>query len=232
MPQHKVASHEDWIAARKDLLAKEKEFTRLRDDLSRQRRELPWEKVAKDYVFEGPGGKESLGQLFAGKSQLIVYHFMFAPDWEAGCKSCSFWADNFNGIDVHLKHRDISFVVISRAPLAKLEAYKKRLGWGFKWLSSAGSSFNFDYGASFTPEEMASGKAFFNYKIQKPPVSDMVGISVFVKDEDGGIYHTYSTYERGVDMMNGAYHYIDLTPKGRNETDTQSWVRRHDEYAD
>ena len=232
MPQHKVASHEDWIAARKDLLAKEKQFTRLRDDLSRQRRELPWEKVEKDYVFDGPNGKESLSQLFAGKSQLIVYHFMFAPDWEAGCKSCSFWADNFNGIDVHLKHRDISFVAISRAPLAKLEAYRKRLGWSFKWLSSAGSSFNFDYGASFTPEEMASGKAFFNYKIQKPPVSDMVGISVFVKDDDGKIYHTYSTYERGVDMMNGAYHYIDLTPKGRNETDTQSWVRRHDEYAD
>jgi predicted dithiol-disulfide oxidoreductase (DUF899 family) len=232
MPQHKIASHEEWIAARKDLLAKEKEFTRLRDDLSRQRRELPWEKVDKDYVFDGPNGKESLSQLFAGKSQLIVYHFMFAPEWEAGCKSCSFWADNFNGIDVHLKHRDISFVAISRAPLAKLEAYRKRLGWSFKWLSSAANSFNFDYGASFTPEELASGKAFFNYKIQKPPVSDMVGISVFVKDDDGKIYHTYSTYERGVDMMNGAYHYIDLTPKGRNETDTQSWVRRHDEYAD
>ena len=232
MPQHKIASHEDWIAARKDLLAKEKEFTRLRDDLSRQRRELPWEKVDKDYVFDGPNGKESLSQLFPGKSQLIVYHFMFAPDWEAGCKSCSFWADNFNGIGVHLKHRDISFVAISRAPLAKLEAYRKRLGWNFKWLSSAANSFNFDYGASFTPEELASGKAFFNYKIQKPPVSDMVGISVFTKGEDGGIYHTYSAYQRGVDMMNGAYHYIDLTPKGRNETDTQSWVRRHDEYAD
>ena len=170
--------------------------------------------------------------MFDGKSQLIVYHFMFAPDWEAGCKSCSFWADNFNGIDVHLKHRDIAFVAISRAPLARLEAYKKRMGWGFRWLSSAGNSFTFDYGASFTPEEMASGKAFFNYRIQKPPVSDMVGISVFAEGEDGQIYNTYSTYERGVDMMNGAYHYIDLTPKGRDESDTQSWVRRHDEYQD
>ena len=232
MPQHKIASHQEWIAARQELLAREKEFTRLRDDVSRLRRDLPWEKVEKDYVFDGPNGKETLSQLFAGKSQLIVYHFMFAPDWDAGCKSCSFWADNFNGIDVHLKHRDIAFVAISRAPLAKLEAYRKRMGWGFKWLSSAANSFNFDYGASFTPEEMASGKAFFNYKIQKPPVSDMVGISVFLKGEDGALYHTYSTYERGVDMMNGAYHYIDLTPKGRNETDTQSWVRRHDEYQD
>jgi predicted dithiol-disulfide oxidoreductase (DUF899 family) len=232
MPQHKIASHQDWIAARQELLAREKEFTRLRDNISRLRRDLPWEKVEKDYVFDGPNGKETLSQLFAGKSQLIVYHFMFAPDWDAGCKSCSFWADNFNGIDVHLKHRDIAFVAISRAPLAKLEAYRKRMGWGFKWLSSASNSFNFDYGASFTPEEMASGKAFFNYKIQKPPVSDMVGISVFLKGEDGALYHTYSTYERGVDMMNGAYHYVDLTPKGRNETDTQSWVRRHDEYQD
>ena len=232
MPQHKIASHQDWIAARCEFLAKEKEFTRLRDDLSRQRQELPWEKVEKDYVFDGPNGKESLGQLFAGKSQLIVYHFMFAPDWDAGCKSCSFWADNFNGIDVHLKHRDIAFVAISRAPLAKLDAYRKRMGWGFKWLSSAANSFNFDYNASFTPEELASGKAFFNYTIQKPPVSDMVGISVFAKGEDGQVYHTYSTYQRGVDMMNGAYHYIDLTPRGRNESDTQSWVRRHDEYQD
>ena len=232
MPQHKIASHQEWIAARQELLAREKEFTRLRDDVSRLRRDLPWEKVEKDYVFDGPNGKETLSQLFAGKSQLIVYHFMFAPDWDAGCKSCSFWADNFNGIDVHLKHRDIAFVAISRAPLAKLEAYRKRMGWGFKWLSSGANSFNFDYGASFTPEEMASGKAFFNYKIQKPPVSDMVGISVFLKGDDGALYHTYSTYERGVDMMNGAYHYIDLTPKGRNETDTQSWVRRHDEYQD
>jgi predicted dithiol-disulfide oxidoreductase (DUF899 family) len=232
MPQHKIASHQDWIAARRELLAKEKEFTRLRDDLSRQRQELPWEKVEKDYVFDGPNGKESLGQLFAGKSQLIVYHFMFAPDWDAGCKSCSFWADNFNGIDVHLKHRDIAFVAISRAPLAKLDTYRKRMGWGFKWLSSAANSFNFDYSASFTPEELASGKAFFNYTIQKPPVSDMVGISVFAKGEDGQVYHTYSTYQRGVDMMNGAYHYIDLTPRGRNESDTQSWVRRHDEYQD
>ncbi len=229
---HAVVSHEDWLTARKALLAKEKEFTRLRDELSQQRRDIPWEAVTKDYVFEGPNGKESLADLFGKSSQLIVYHFMFDPSWEAGCKSCSFWADNFNGIDVHLKHRDVSFLAISRAPYSKLTAYKKRMGWSFKWMSSFENTFNYDYFASFTPEEVAD-QGYFNYQQSKVWGADIVGISVFYKDEKGKIFHTYSAYSRGVDMMNGAYHYIDLTPRGRDEGGrNQSWVRRHDEYQD
>ena len=227
---HTVISHEDWLAARKALLTKEKEFTRLRDELSQQRRDLPWEEVTKNYVFDGPNGKESLADIFGKSPQLIVYHFMFDPSWEAGCKSCSFWADNFNGIDIHLKHRDISFLAISRAPYAKLAAYQKRMGWNFKWLSSGDNTFNYDYYASFTPEEVTNN-GYFNYTQAKPWGQDVVGISVFYKDEKGKIYHTYSAYSRGVDMMNGAYHYIDLTPRGRDEGGRpQFWVRRHDEY--
>jgi predicted dithiol-disulfide oxidoreductase (DUF899 family) len=225
MKNHPVVSRTEWLAARAEHLAKEKEFTKLRDQLSQQRRDLPWERVDKEYVFDGPNGKETLSELFAGKSQLIVYHFMFDPAWEAGCKSCSFWADNFNGIDIHLKHRDVSFLAISRAPLSKLEAYKKRMGWSFKWVSSFGADFNYDYNVSFTPEEVANANAFD---------SEVVGISVFYKDPDGTVFHTYSCYSRGVDMLNGAYHYIDLTPKGRDEAElefTQAWVRRHDEYG-
>jgi predicted dithiol-disulfide oxidoreductase (DUF899 family) len=234
---HKVVSHDEWLEARKQLLADEKEFTRLRDRLSQRRRDLPWEPVEKQYVFNAANGnKETLAQLFAGKSQLIVYHFMFDPDWEAGCPSCSFWADNFNGIDVHLKHRDISFVAISRASLPKLDAYKKRMGWSFKWVSSFDSDFNFDFYVSFTPEEMANGTAYWNYRKQKPGVGEMVGISVFYKDRDEKIFHTYSCYQRGVDLLNGAYNYMDLTPKGRDEADqksyTMAWLRRHDEYRD
>ena len=232
---HPVVSHEEWLSARKTLLAKEKEFTRLRDELSQQRRELPWEAVDKDYVFEGPDGKESLSGLFGESSQLIVYHFMFAPEWEAGCSSCSFWADNFNGIDVHLKQRDTNFVAISRAPYEKLKAYKQRMGWSFKWLSASGNDFAYDLHASFTPEQIAS-EAMVNYKIAKPRGSDQVAISVFSKGPNGDVFHTYSTYSRGVDMLNGAYHYLDLTPKGRDEADqkphAQAWVRRHDEYKD
>jgi predicted dithiol-disulfide oxidoreductase (DUF899 family) len=235
MPRsHKVVPHNQWIDARKDLLAKEKEFTRLRDQLSQQRRDLPWERVEKAYVFDGPAGKETLGDLFAGKSQLIVYHFMFAPEWDAGCPSCSFWVDNFNGIDSHLTHRDISFLAISRASLAKIEAYKERMGWSFKWVSSGRTDFNYDFFASFTAEEIAGGDALWNYRRQPPGGTDHVGISVFYKDARDQIFHTYSCYQRGVDMMNGAYHYIDLTPNGRNEADQkpqpQAWVRRHDEY--
>jgi predicted dithiol-disulfide oxidoreductase (DUF899 family) len=233
MPDHRVVGHDEWIAARKKLLVEEKEFTRLRDALSQKRRELPWERVEKNYVFEGAGGKRSLADLFGGKSQLIIYHFMFSPEWDAGCKSCSFWADNFNGIDIHLAHRDTAFVAISRAPLVKLEAYKKRMGWTFEWLSSAGSDFNYDFGASFTPEQVKSGRAGYNYSDQKPWGEDVVGISVFYREKDGSLYHTYSTYSRGVDLVNGAYNYIDLTPKGRDEGGrTQFWVRRHDEYED
>jgi predicted dithiol-disulfide oxidoreductase (DUF899 family) len=229
---HSVVSHEEWLEARKALLAKEKEFTKARDALSAARREMPWEKVEKDYVFSGPNGQESLADLFAGKSQLVVYHFMFHPDWDEGCKSCSFWADSFNGIDVHLRHRDIAFLAVSRAPTAKLEAYKKRMGWSFKWMSSFGSDFNFDYGVSFTPEQIANG-ATINYGAKNHFGEEIVGASVFAKDGGGAIYHTYSTYSRGVDILNGAYNYIDLTPKGRDEGGrTQFWVRRHDQYED
>jgi predicted dithiol-disulfide oxidoreductase (DUF899 family) len=232
-PQHPVVSSQEWLAARKALLAKEKEFNRIRDELSQARRDLPWEPVGKDYVFEGPDGKQSLSDLFGDSSQLIVYHFMYAPDWDAACKSCSFWADNFNGIDVHLKHRDIAFVAIGRAPYAKLAAYKKRMGWSFKWVSSADTDFNYDYQASFRPEDVAKGEIQYNYGPRKMAMTDLVGVSVFAKDSAGKVFHTYSTYARGVDMLNGAYHYIDLTPKGRDEGGkTQFWVRRHDEYAD
>jgi len=233
--EHRIVSHDEWIEERKKFLAAEKSFTEARDRLSRMRRELPWERVDKNYLFDGPDGKETLAQLFAGRSQLIVYHFMFDPEWDSGCPSCSFWADNFNGIDVHLAHRDVTFVAISRAPLAKLQAYRKRMGWSFKWLSSFQTDFNHDYYVTFTPQEMAAGTAFYNYMQKTPPVSEMVGISAFYKDENGRIFHTYSTYERGVDMLNGAYHYLDLAPKGRDEAElsfTQAWVRRHDEYED
>jgi predicted dithiol-disulfide oxidoreductase (DUF899 family) len=236
MTTHKIVSHEQWIDARKQLLAKEKDFTRARDALSRQRRDLPWERVDKNYVFTGADGKLTLADLFAGSSQLMIYHFMFDPSWEAGCKSCSFWADNFNGIDVHLKHRDITFLAVSRAPYNKLEAYRKRMGWSFKWVSSFDSDFNYDYGVSFTPEQLAKDDAIHNYGSGKLFGPESVGISVFCQDVDGAVFHTYSCYSRGVDMMNGAYHYLDLAPAGRNESgqgkNPQAWVRRHDEYQD
>src|SRR5215471_12720848 len=232
---HRVVSHDEWMAARTAFLAKEKEFTRLRDDISRQRRELPWEKVDQRYVFEGPGGKETLADLFAGKSQLVVYHFMFSPEWDEGCKHCSFWADNFDGIDVHLKQRDVSFVAVSRAPLPKIEAFKKRMGWRFKWLSSSGTDFNYDYQASFKPEDIAKGTVLYNYKREPMDMADREGVSVFYKDASGAIFHTYSTYARGIDAVNGAYQFLDLVPKGRDEDQlefTQSWVRYHDKYED
>ena len=232
---HPVVSHEKWLSARTAFLAKEKEFTRLRDELSRLRRELPWEKIVKRYVFEGPNGQETLADLFANRSQLVVYHFMFSPEWDEGCKHCSFWADNFNGIDVHLAHRDVSLVAISRAPLAKIEAFKKRMGWSFKWVSSSGNDFNYDFHASFTEEERKSGKAFFNYRREDPGFADREGTSVFYRDPSGSVFHTYSCYARGIDMLNGAYHFLDLVPKGRDEDGlefTQAWVRHHDRYED
>jgi predicted dithiol-disulfide oxidoreductase (DUF899 family) len=232
---HPVVSHERWLAARTAFLAKEKEFTRLRDELSRQRRELPWEKVEKPYVFDGPHGKETLAELFEGRSQLVVYHFMFSPEWDEGCPHCSFWADNFNGIGVHLNQRDVTLVAVSRAPLPKLEAFEKRMGWGFKWVSSFGSDFNYDHHASFTPDEVKSGTAFFNYARGAPGFEDREGASVFFRDESGAIFHTYSCYARGIDMLNGAYHFLDLVPKGRDEDGlefTQAWVRHHDRYVD
>jgi predicted dithiol-disulfide oxidoreductase (DUF899 family) len=193
---------------------------------------MPWEHVEKSYSFEGSDGALSLADLFDGRSQLIVYHFMFAPDWEEACKSCSFWADNFNGIPVHLGHRDVTFTAVSLAPLAKIDAYKKRMGWSFPWVSSHGSDFNFDYQASFTPDRIAAG-TYYNYEIQPNKVSEQVGISVFARNERGELFHTYSCYSRGVDMLNGAYHYLDLVPKGRDEDDLEfsmAWLRRHDQY--
>jgi predicted dithiol-disulfide oxidoreductase (DUF899 family) len=232
---HQVVSREEWLSARTALLAKEKEFTQLRDELSRQRRALPWEKVDKPYVFDGPNGKETLAELFEQRSQLIVYHFMFPPEDDEGCPHCSFWADSFNGSSVHLPHRDVSFVAISRAPFAKIELFKQRMGWSFKWLSSFQSDFNFDYQASFTPEEVKSEAAFFNYARTDPGMMDRESISVFYKDESGAIFHTYSCYARGIDMMNATYQYLDLVPKGRDEQgleEPQAWVRYHDRYED
>ena len=234
MIDHQVVTPEAWGAARKQLLAKEKEFTRRRDQLSQARRDLPWVLVTKQYVFEGPEGKQTLAQLFTGCSQLIVYHFMFDHDWEAGCKSCSFLADNFNGIVPHLNQRDVTFVAISRAPLAKLQAFAARLGWSFKWLSSSGSDFNYDYNVSFTPEPLAGGGATYNYAANKMNMTELPGISVFFKDADGKVFHTYSCYARGLDMLNTAYHYLDLVPKGRDEAGlphAMAWVRLRDEYG-
>jgi predicted dithiol-disulfide oxidoreductase (DUF899 family) len=233
MQNHQVVSRDEWLVARKEHLAREKEFTRLRDQLSQQRRDLPWVRVDKEYIFDGPNGQETLSELFAGRSQLLVYHFMFGADWNEGCKSCSFWADNYNGIIVHLNHRDTTLVAISRAPLERLEAYKKRMGWSFKWVSSFGNDFNCDYHVSFTPEEMAKGERYYNYTMSKFPSEEAPGISVFYKDKNGSIFHTYSCYARGLDMVNGAYHLLDLVPKGRDEDGLsypQEWVRRHDQY--
>jgi len=235
MKNHKVVTSDEWLAARKEHLLEEKEFTRLRDQLSQQRRELPWVKVDKEYQFDGPDGQQSLADLFDGRSQLIVYHFMYGSDWEEGCPSCSFWADNFNGIDIHLKHRDINLIAVSRAKLDTLNAYKKRMGWSFKWVSSFGSDFNHDYQVSFTPDEMEQGEMLYNFGITKFPSEEAPGISVFYKNEQGEVFHTYSCFARGLDMLNGAYHYMDLVPKGRDEDDlpyTMSWLHRRDQYED
>lgn len=231
--QNQIVSHEDWLKARLELLAAEKAFTRQRDALTRCRMAMPWERVEKEYRFDGPKGALSLAELFEGRSQLIVYHFMLGPDWQEGCKSCSFWADNFEGIPIHLAHRDVTFTAVSRAPLARIGAYKARMGWSFPWVSSHGSDFNFDYGVSFTPEQVADGGGHYNYG--SPPHSEeQVGISVFYRNTQDEVFHTYSCYSRGVDMLNGAYHYLDLVPKGRDEEGfdfTMKWLRRHDDYA-
>ena len=223
-----AVSHDEWLEARKQLLGAEKEFTRARDELTRQRQALPWEPVEKDYVFDGPNGEETLADLFDGQSQLVVYHFMFAPEDDAGCKSCSFWADNFNPNVVHLNARDVSFAAVSRAPIEKLEAYRRRMGWDFHWVSSGKTEFNFDYVVSFTPEQQ--DELLYNYGTLAPRIADREGLSVFAR-EDGRIFHTYSAYGRGIDLVNTAYNYLDLVPRGRDEGDRgQAWVRRHDEY--
>jgi len=232
MPDRPAVSPEDWRNARMELLAREKELTRLRDDVARQRREMPWLKVTKAYAFEGPDGPCALPDLFAGRSQLIVYHFMFGPDWKEGCPSCSFWADNFERIPVHLAHRDAALVAVSRAPYEKLAAYRRRMGWTFAWYSSHGSDFNFDLQVSYTPAQVESGSAEYNYRRTKV-LEELPGISVFSRDEAGDVFHTYSTYSRGLDMLNGAYHYMDLLPKGRDEDGlpwTMAWLRRRDQY--
>jgi predicted dithiol-disulfide oxidoreductase (DUF899 family) len=231
--EHAVVSAEDWVSARKALLEREKEFTRLREELAQQRRDLPWEAVAKEYFFEGPDGTRSLTQLFDGRSQLIVYHFMFPPDAGEGCAHCSLWADSFNGTTAHLNARDVTLVAISRAPQPKLAAYAKRMGWTFPWFSSGGTDFNYDFGVAFRPESLADGTAVYNYGPGGPGAPDREGISVFYAGSGGQVFHTYSAYARGIDMMNGAYQYLDLVPRGRGEArhdDPQFWVRRHDQY--
>ena len=234
MEANKVVSQEQWLAARKELLREEKELTRLRDELSRKRRDLPWVHVDKPYVFDGPDGRETLPQLFGGRSQLVVYHFMYGPDSETPCKSCSFWADNFERNVIHLHHRDVTMIAVSRAPLKQLEAFKQRMGWTFKWVSSAGSDFNFDYQASFTPDEVAKGEGYYNFTKQKSSMAERPGISVFYKDASETVFHTYSCYSRGLDMMNAAYHYLDLVPKGRDEASypyPMAWLRYRDSYG-
>jgi predicted dithiol-disulfide oxidoreductase (DUF899 family) len=235
MTQHQVVSRDEWLAARKDLLAKEKDFTRQRDALSAQRRKLPWVRVEKDYVFDAPGGKKTLAELFGGKSQLIVYHFMFGPGWEEGCPSCSYMSDHFDGMLVHLAHRDVTLMAVSRAPLPQIETFKKRMGWRFPWVSSYGSDFNYDYQASFTKDEMAKGRVYYNYAETEFPSEEGPGASVFYKDGTGAVFHTYSSYARGLDILVGAYNFLDLAPKGRDEDGlkfTMAWVRHHDKYID
>src|SRR6185437_7811549 len=207
-------------------------FIRQRDALSAARRTLPMVKIDKKYVFDGPQGKETLADLFDGRSQLIVYHFMLAPGWEEGCKSCSYLADHFDGANWHLPHRDVTFVVISRAPLAEIEPFKKRMGWRFKWLSSFENDFNFDYHVSATEEEKAKDKMYYNYETNELISDELPGLSVFCRNNDGGIFHTYSTYARGLDSLVGTYHFLDLVPKGRDENpdSTMDWVRHHDKY--
>jgi predicted dithiol-disulfide oxidoreductase (DUF899 family) len=237
MQPHKIVSRDDWLAARKAHLADEKAFTCARDELSRKRRELPWEKVEKHYVFDGPNGKETLADLFGGKnqskSQLIVYHFMLGPGWEAGCPSCSLLADHFDGSVVHLAQRDVRFVVISRAPLEQIEAFKQRMGWRFKWVSSFGNDFNFDYHVSFTPDQKSGGAIEYNYEKSEFPSEEAPGASVFYKDPAGDVFHTYSSYGRGLDILIGAYNFLDMAPKGRDEEGlawSMAWVRHHDRY--
>lgn len=234
MTDHRIVPHDEWIAARRSFLAKEKEFNRLRDELSRERRELPWEHVKKPYVFASENGQETLADLFGKRSQLIVYHFMYGPSWEIGCKSCSFWADNFNGIVPHLNARDVALVAVSRAPLQKLQAQARRFGWTFKWVSSFDNDFNFDYCVSFRPEALDRGEVSYNYGSQRLDSTEMPGISAFFRDGDQ-VYHSYSTYARGLDMLNTAYHYLDIAPKGRDEAGLafpQAWVKHRIAYSE
>lgn len=230
----RVVPHHDWLAARRDLLAREKEYTKLRDELSRQRRALPWEKVDKAYTFETPAGRVTLADLFGPRHQLVVYHFMLGPGWEEGCKSCSMIGDSYDGITTHLKARDVAFTAVSRAPLAEIQAFKRRMGWKFDWASSYGTDFNRDYQVSFTADELATGKVYYNYGPTEFPMEEAPGVSVFAKDASGTVYHTYSTYGRGLDHLMHVYQILDLVPKGRDEAGYEvfpmEWVRHHDKY--
>lgn len=232
--QHaKVVSHQQWLEARKAFLAKEKEFTRQRDELSRLRRELPWEKVEKQYEFTAPSGEITFADLFDGRSQLAIYHFMLGPGWAEGCKSCSYLADHFDGMTTHLANRDVTFAVVSRAPIAEIAVFKKRMGWRFRWVSSFGNDFNFDYRVSFKPEEVKTGNLEYNYGTSNYPSEELPGFSTFIKDAGGDIFHTYSAYARGLDILVGTYNLLDMVPKGRDEDGlsfTMSWVRHHDKY--
>jgi predicted dithiol-disulfide oxidoreductase (DUF899 family) len=232
----RVVSRDEWLAARKKLLKQEKELTRQRDALSAKRRELPWVRVEKEYVFDTPKGKQTLADLFDGRSQLVVNHFMLGPGWKQGCVGCSFGADHIDGALVHLEHHDVTVVVVSRAPLHEIEAYKKRMGWRFKWVSSYGSDFNYDYHVSFTKDDIAKGEVYYNFEMTEASIEELPGLSVFYKDAAGDIFHTYSTYARGAEELLGTYMVLDLTPKGRNETgpnhNLMDWVRRHDEYGE
>jgi len=235
MTTQKVVSTEEWTEARRALLAKEKQLTHQREDLARQRRELPWVKVEKNYVFDSPRGKVSLADLFDGRSQLIVYHFMFHPEWREGCPSCSFLVDHFDGTIPHLAARDVSLVIVSRAPLAKIEPFKKRMSWRFNWVSSFGSDFNYDYQVSFTPEQKATGKVYYNYEMEEFPSDEGPGTSVFLKNpKTSEIFHTYSAYARGVEQLMGTYTLLDLVPRGRDEDQlafSMQWLRHHDRYG-
>ncbi|NKI61557.1 DUF899 family protein [Labrenzia sp. PO1] len=228
--QNAVVSHEDWLAARRDLLQKEKELTHLRDSVASKRLALPWERIEKDYVFDTLDGPRSLAGLFEGRSQLVVQHFMFAPGWKEGCPSCSFMADHADGMNLHLANHDVTMIAVSRAPLADIERYRKRMGWTFGWVSSFGSDFNYDFRVSFTPEEVATGHIDYNFGGWNMTGEEWPGVSAFIKNEAGEVFRTYSTYGRGVEVMMGTYAMLDLTPKGRNEARGMDWVRRHDRY--
>jgi predicted dithiol-disulfide oxidoreductase (DUF899 family) len=229
-----LATRAQWLAERRALLEREKELTRLRDELAEERRRLPWVPVEKHYEFDTPDGVRTLAELFDGRSQLLVYHFMFGPDWTEGCPSCSFWADSFDGAVLHLRHRDVTMIAVSRAPLDALLAYRERMGWSFAWVSSLRNDFNFDYGVSFTESQRAGG-AEYNYRLVEKPGEERPGLSAFAIGEDGTVYHTYSCYARGLDPINSAYQLLDLAPKGRDEGGLpwpMAWVRRHDAYDD
>lgn len=234
MTAHHVVSRDEWLTARRLLLAEEKELTRRRDQLATKRRELPWVKVEKAYLFDTHQGKQSLGDLFRGASQLVVYHFMFAPEWQEGCPSCSFVSDHFDGSQEHLAARDVRMVAVSRAPLAKINDFKQRMGWKFDWVSSYGTDFNHDFHVTFTPEEMAAGQVDYNYTLQEFPSVEAPGLSVFTKDADGNVFHTYSSYDRGVEQLMTTYAILDLVPQGRDEEQLpfpMAWVRYHDRYG-